>query len=275
MDAHGSELRARRLGTFKPEDVNDEDVLRNVLAAIDLTTLEATDTVETVTALAERGISPAQGLPSVAAICVYPTLVAAVVATTAGSSVNAASVAGAFPSAQASLGVRLADIADAVANGAQEVDIVLDRSAFLSGNHADVFAALVASREACADAHLKVILETGELLGYDSIRSAARLAMFAGTDFVKTSTGKGAVGATPAAVVAMADEVLEFARNTGHQVGIKVSGGVRTVEEALVYRSIVESILGPEWLTPTLFRIGASSLLDDVLARLANSGSAA
>jgi deoxyribose-phosphate aldolase len=201
----------------------------------------------------------------VAAVCVYPDLVPVAVAALEGGSVKVASVATAFPSGRASLPVKLADVHDAVSGGADEVDMVIDRGAFLQGRFTTVLEEILAVKEACGPAHLKVILETGELATYDNVRRASWLAMLAGADFVKTSTGKMAPAATLPVALVMLEAVRDFAQQTGRTVGVKVAGGVRTAKDAIRYLVVVHETVGDEWLTPDRFRIGASSLLNDLL----------
>ena len=239
--------------------------LARLVACVDLTTLEGSDTPARVTALGQRAVRPDPTDPTlapVAAVCVYPSLVPAAVAAVAGSTVEVASVAGAFPSGQSPLPVRLADIEAAVAAGADEIDIVLNRGAFLAGDLATAHADVVASVAAAQGRPVKVILETGELGGADAVARAAMLAMAAGADFVKTSTGKIAVSATPESVAVMALAVARFSAETGRTVGVKVAGGLRTVDDARLYAALVADILGPEAVQPARFRFGASRLLD-------------
>jgi len=196
---------------------------------------------------------------------VYPDLVGVARSDLAGSPVAVASVATAFPSGRASLAVKLADVADAVSAGADEVDMVIDRGAFLAGQYAQVYEEVRAVREACGSAHLKVILETGELATLDNVSRAAWLAMLAGADFIKTSTGKVAPAATPPVTLVMLAAVRDFAATTGRRVGVKAAGGIRTAKDAIRYLVLVRETVGPQWLTPDYFRIGASSLLNDLL----------
>lgn len=241
------------------------DELARLVSCVDLTTLEGSDTPARVTALGQRAVRPDPADPTlapVAAVCVYPSLVPAAVAAVAGSGVEVASVAGAFPSGQSPLPVRLADIEAAVAAGADEIDIVLNRGAFLAGDLATAHADVVASVAAAQGRPVKVILETGELGGTDAVARAAMLAMAAGADFVKTSTGKIPVAATPESVAAMALAVARFSAETGRTVGVKVAGGLRTVDDARLYAALVTAILGPEAVHPARFRFGASRLLD-------------
>jgi deoxyribose-phosphate aldolase len=206
----------------------------------------------------------------VAAVCVYPDLVEAAVDALRGSDVKVASVATAFPSGRASLSVKLAEVKEAVAAGASEVDMVIDRGAYLAGHLGSVVDEIEATKEACGaggagGARLKVILETGELATYDNVRRASWLAMLGGADFIKTSTGKVAPAATLPVAVVMLEAVRDFADSTGRCVGVKVAGGVRTAKDALRYLVAVHEVAGDDWLDPTRFRIGASSLLNDLL----------
>ena len=203
-----------------------------------------------------------------AAVCLYPHLVPVALGQLKGTSVHVASVAGAFPAGLGPLGARLAEIREVVDLGAQEVDIVLNRSYFLGGQYAQCFEELVAAREAAGNAHLKVILETGELGSYDRIRQASVLAMAAGADFIKTSTGKIGVNATLPAALCMMEAARDFFHETGRAVGVKVAGGVRASKQAIQYLVLVYETLGPEWMTPDRFRIGASTLLNDVLMQI-------
>ena len=198
-------------------------------------------------------------------MCVYPDLVAHARERLAGSSVKVAAVATAFPSGRASLAVKLADVRDALDAGADEIDMVIDRGAFLSGRLGQVFDEVVAVKALCGDAHLKVILETGELVTYDNVRRASWLAMLGGADFIKTSTGKVGVSATPTVALVMLEAARDFAESTGRLVGVKVAGGIRRAKDALRYLVIVNETAGSAWLTPDLFRFGASSLLNDLL----------
>jgi deoxyribose-phosphate aldolase len=203
--------------------------------------------------------------PSVAAICVYPSMVSTAVAALAGSGIHVASVATAFPSGQAPLPVKLADTQAAVADGADEIDMVINRGAFLSGRYLEVFEEIVAVKQACGDAHLKVILETGELATYDNVRRASWLAMLAGADFIKTSTGKVTPAATPPVTLIMLEAVRDYKEQTGRQVGVKPAGGIRTSKDAIGYLVLVNETAGEDWLHPDWFRFGASTLLNDLL----------
>jgi deoxyribose-phosphate aldolase len=237
----------------------------------DLTTLEGADTPGKVAALASKAIRPDPtdaNVPSVAAICVYPNLVETAVERVRGTSVRVASVATAFPSGQSPLDVKVAETRDVVELGADEVDMVIDRGAFLAGRYAKVYDEIVRVKEACGDAHLKVILETGELGTYDNVRRASLLAIAAGADFVKTSTGKIAPAATLPVTLVMLEAIRDVYEETGRRVGMKAAGGIRTAKQAVQYLVLLHETLGPEWLTPDLFRLGASSLLNDILMQL-------
>ncbi|MGZ3497474.1 MAG: deoxyribose-phosphate aldolase [Vulcanimicrobiaceae bacterium] len=242
--------------------------IRLAIACMDLTTLEGKDSAGRVRSLCAKAIRPAPHLPdvpSVAAVCVYPNLVAVAKDALRNSGVKVASVATAFPSGLSSLEVKLADTEAAIASGADEIDMVIDRGAFLAGNEQSVFDEIVAVKGICKDTHLKVILETGELGTYDNVRRASDLALEAGADVIKTSTGKVGTNATFPVAVTMSEAIRDYARWTGRRAGLKVAGGVRTTKQALTYLVIIKETLGDAWLTPELFRIGASSLLDDLL----------
>ena len=238
---------------------------------IDLTTLEGADTPGKVRALSAKAIQPDPAdpsIPSCAAVCVYPSLVPTARAAVAGSGVKVASVATAFPSGQSSLAVKVHDVEEAVAAGADEIDMVIDRGAFLSGRYARVYDEIVRVKEACGTAHLKVILETGELGTYDNIRRASLLAMAAGADFIKTSTGKLPRAATLPILLCMLEAIRDVHDETGRVVGMKPAGGIRTAKQAIQNLVVVNETLGPDWLTPDRFRLGASSLLNDVLMQI-------
>jgi deoxyribose-phosphate aldolase len=268
VDQVGSEARVAGLATRSIKRDSKMQALDMAVRMIDLTTLEGADTPGKVRALCAKARRPDPAdpaVPPVAAVCVYPDLVGICRAELAGSSVVVASVATAFPSGRASLSVKLADVADAVAAGADEVDMVIDRGAFLAGRYGQVFEEVRQVREACGSAHLKVILETGELATLDNVSRASWLAMLAGADFIKTSTGKVTPAATPPVTLVMLAAVRDYAQTTGRRVGVKVAGGVRTAKEAIRYLVLVKETAGADWLTPDLFRIGASSLLNDLL----------
>ncbi|MBD5653768.1 MAG: deoxyribose-phosphate aldolase [Candidatus Eremiobacteraeota bacterium] len=235
------------------------------IASLDLTTLEGKDTPSTIRALCARGIEPAPGVSSVAAICIYPAYVGEAVAALAGSGVRVASVATAFPSGLSPLSGKLQEAREAVARGATEIDMVIDRGAFLAGRYRAVRDEIAAVKDACGPATLKVILEAGELGSYRAIRHACDLALDGGADFLKTATGKIGVSTTPAIALVMCEALRERARATGACVGLKLAGGIRTTAAALGYLALVNETLGAAWLRPERFRLGASTLLDDLL----------
>jgi deoxyribose-phosphate aldolase len=273
VDQVGAEQRAAMLATRSIKTTAKAWALDLAISMVDLTTLEGADTPGKVRALANKALRPDPAdptCPPVAAVCVYPSLVPVAVETLQGSSVRVASVATAFPSGQAPLEVKLADTAAAVAAGADEIDMVINRGAFLSGRYKTVFDEIVAVKEACArpgrpSAHLKVILETGELATYDNVRRASWLAMLAGADFIKTSTGKAATAATLPVTLVMLEAVRDFRALTGRQVGVKPAGGIRSAKDAIRYLVLVNETVGGDWLHPDWFRFGASSLLNDLL----------
>jgi len=268
VDQVGAQERAASLATRSIKREAKLWALETAVKMVDLTTLEGADTPGKVRGLCAKALRPDPddpSVPPVAAVCVYPDLVAVARAEVAGSGVAVASVATAFPSGRASLAVKLADVADAGNAGADEVDMVIDRGAFLAGRYAQVYEEVRAVREACGAAHLKVILETAELATLDNTARASWLAMLAGADFIKTSTGKVTPAATPPVALVMLSAARDFADATGRRVGVKVAGGIRTAKDAIRYLVLVKEIAGPEWLTPELFRIGASSLLNDLL----------
>jgi deoxyribose-phosphate aldolase len=268
VDQVGAEARAASLATRSIKKDSKLWALDMAIRMIDLTTLEGADTPGKVRAMCAKALRPDptdSGVPPVAAVCVYPDLVGVARGELDGSGVVVASVATAFPSGRASMDVKLADVREAIEGGADEVDMVIDRGAFLSGRYGQVLDEIRQVREACGRAHLKVILETGELVTLDNVARAAWLAMLGGADFVKTSTGKVTPASTPPGALVMLASVRDFAEATGRQVGVKVAGGIRTAKDAIRYLVLVKETAGPEWLTPSLFRIGASSLLNDLL----------
>ncbi|MEY2980915.1 MAG: deoxyribose-phosphate aldolase [Planctomycetota bacterium] len=268
VDAVALETRASELATRSIKKESKRRGLELVAAMIDLTTLEGMDSPGKVRALCRKAVRPLPGdvgFPSVAAVCVYPDLVATAVETVAGSSVQVASVATAFPAGRASMAVKLADTREAVAAGATEIDMVIDRGAFLAGHHEQVYDEVRRVKDACGDAHLKVILETGELRTYDNIRKALRISMLGGADFVKTSTGKVAPASTMPVVLLMLEAVRDHYLETGVQIGVKAAGGIRAAKDALRYLVMVNETCGDGWMDPAWFRFGASSLLNDVL----------
>ena len=268
VDQVGADARAAMLSTRSIKTTAKAWAIDLAITMIDLTTLEGQDTPGKVRALCAKAMRPDPSVPEtprVAAICVYPDMVRVAVEALRGSGVHVASVATAFPSGRASLPVKLADTRDAVADGADEIDMVIDRGAFLSGRYMEVYDEIVAVKDACGDAHLKVILETGELVTYDNVRRASWLAMLAGGDFIKTSTGKIAPAATLPVTLVMLEAVRDFRDATGRQVGVKPAGGIRTTKDAVKYLVLVNETVGDDWLDPDWFRLGASSLLNDLL----------
>jgi deoxyribose-phosphate aldolase len=271
VDAVALEERAAALATRSLKRETKLRGLATALSMVDLTTLEGADTPGRVRSLCRRAIRPDPAdpsLPHVAAVCIYPSLVPVVAEALAGSGVRTAAVAGAFPSGQSPARLKAAEVREVVLRGADEVDVVIRRGAFLAGDYRGVFDDLVLLRDACGAATLKVILEVGELGTYDAVRKAAMLAMAAGADFVKTSTGKIPRASTLPAVLAMLEAVREFHEATGLRVGVKAAGGVGAAKDALRYLVLVHEVLGPEWLTPDLFRIGASALVNDLLMQI-------
>jgi deoxyribose-phosphate aldolase len=241
------------------------------IRTIDLTTLEGSDTPGKAAALASKAIRPDPSdptIPSVAAVCVYPNLVPAVRERVQGTGVKVAAVATGFPSGQYPTQIKVADVRSAVELGADEIDMVIDRGAFLSGRYAKVYDEVVQVKEACGDAHLKVILETGELGTYDNVRRATLLAIAGGADFVKTSTGKINPAATLPVALCMLEAVRDVYEQTGRRVGFKAAGGIRQAKQAIQHLVLVHETLGPDWLTPDLYRLGASSLLNDILMQI-------
>ena len=265
VDAVMLEARAAELAKRSFKGAAKNAALELIVACMDLTTLEGKDTQGKVRQLCARGISPAPGVSSVAAICVYPSLVAIARDALRGSGVHLASVATAFPSGLSPLDVKLREVRAAREAGADEIDMVIDRSAFLCGEDATVLNEIVAVKAACETATLKVILEVGELGSYEAIRRACHIALAGGADFLKTSTGKIGISSTLPIALLMCEALRDHERRTGVRVGLKLAGGIRTAKQAFGYIAIVAETLGTQWLRPELFRIGASSLLDDVL----------
>jgi deoxyribose-phosphate aldolase len=271
VDQVAVEERAATLGKRSIKREAKLWALDLAIRTIDLTTLEGADTPGKVAALCSKAMRPDPvdpSIPSVAAVCVYPNLVPVAVERLRGSGVKVASVATAFPSGQAPLDVKLAEVRDVVEMGADEVDMVIDRGAFLSGRYAKVYDEIVRVKEASGDAHLKVILETGELGTYDNVRRASLLAMAAGADFIKTSTGKLPSAATLPVALVMLEAIRDVYEETGRMVGMKPAGGIRNAKQAVQHLVLVHETLGPDWLTPDLYRLGASSLLNDVLLQI-------
>jgi len=271
VDAVGVEARAAMLGTRSIKTTAKAYAIDLAIGMVDLTTLEGADTPGKVRALCAKGRHPdaqtgtENPCPPVAAICIYPSMVPIAVAELAGSGIHVASVATAFPSGQAPLDVKLADTTAAVDAGADEIDMVINRGAFLAGDYLSVYDEIVAVKQACRHAHLKVILETGELATYDNVRRASWLAMAAGADFIKTSTGKVQPAATLPVTLVMLEAVRDFDAATGRQIGVKPAGGIRTSKDAIKYLVTVNETCGDRWLDPAYFRFGASTLLNDLL----------
>ncbi|GGQ41318.1 deoxyribose-phosphate aldolase [Couchioplanes azureus] len=268
VDKVGVEARAAALGTRSVKTSAKAAAIDLAIRMVDLTTLEGADTPGKVRALSAKAVRPDPADPScprVAAVCVYPAMVPVAAEVLRGTGVHLASVATAFPSGQAPLDVKLADTRDAVAGGADEIDMVISRGAFLAGRYEHVFDEIVAVKQACGSAHLKVILETGELGTYDNVRRASWLAMLAGADFIKTSTGKVPVAATLPVTLVMLEAVRDYRARTGRQVGVKPAGGIRTTKDAIKYLVMINETVGDDWLDPDWFRFGASSLLNDLL----------
>jgi deoxyribose-phosphate aldolase len=272
VDEVGAKARAAGLGTRSLKTSSKALALDLAISMIDLTTLEGADTEGKVRALCAKALQPDPSdpaCPRVGAVCVYNDLVPVAVDALRGSDVKVAAVATAFPSGRASRAVKLADTAEAVSAGAHEIDMVIDRGAFLSGRYLQVFEEIAAVAEVCraggATVHLKVILETGELATFDNVRRASFLAMLAGADFIKTSTGKIPVAATLPVTLVMLEAVRDWHRQSGLKIGVKPAGGIRTAKDALKYLVTVAETAGSGWLTPDLFRFGASTLLNDLL----------
>ena len=272
VDQVGADSRAAMLGTRSIKTAAKKYAIDLAISMIDLTTLEGADTPEKVRALCAKGVRPDPSdltVPNVGAICVYNDMVAVArkqLDLIGGAHIPVAAVATAFPSGRASMAVKIQDTEDAISAGAGEIDMVIDRGAFLSGRLMEVFEQIQSIREVCGErAHLKVILETGELVTYDNVRRASFLAMLAGADFIKTSTGKVAPAATAPVVLVMLEAVRDFYQMTERRIGVKPAGGIRNTKDAIKQLVLVKETAGPEWLTPSLFRIGASSLLNDLL----------
>ena len=271
VDKVGVEERAASLAKRSIKREAKLWALDLAIRMMDLTTLEGKDTPGKVRALAGKARRPDPtdpSIPSVAALCVYPNLVPTAVEALKGSGVKVAAVATYFPSGQAPLEVKLNDVRQALELGADEIDMVIDRGAFLAGEYARVYDEIVAVKEACGEHHLKVILETSELETYDNVRRASVLAMAAGADFIKTATGKVTPPAGLPVTLVMLEAIRDFHRQTGRAVGMKPAGGIRTSKEAIAYLTVLYETLGPEWMTPDRFRFGASSLLNDVLMQI-------
>ncbi len=278
VDQVGAEARATTLATRSIKTTAKAWAIDAAISMVDLTTLEGADTPGKVRSLCAKAARPDPedaSVPPVAAVCVYPDLVATAVEALAGSPVQVASVATAFPSGRASLATKLHDVREALAAGATEIDMVIDRGAFLAGRYRQVYDEIVATKlemsaaaksgNAAGDPHLKVILETGELATLDNVRRASWLALLAGADVIKTSTGKVSPASTPPVALVMLEAVRDFHERTGELRGVKLAGGIRSAKDAVRYLVMVNEVAGEEWLTSRLFRFGASSLLNDLL----------
>ncbi|HEY0591844.1 MAG TPA: deoxyribose-phosphate aldolase [Thermoanaerobaculia bacterium] len=271
VDQVAVEERAASLAKRSLKKESKVEGLRLAVRMIDLTTLEGKDTPGKVAALCRKAIRPDPSdasVPSVAAVCIYPSMVPHVRRALEGSGVKTAAVATGFPSGQTPLDVKLDETRRTVAMGADEIDMVINRGAFLAGDYQRVFDEIAAVKEACGPAHLKVILETGELGSYDEVRKASMIAMYAGADFIKTSTGKIGVGATLPVTLVMLEAIRDFLHLTGVEIGMKPAGGISNAKLALAYLVTLYETLGPRWMTPDRFRLGASSLLNDILMQL-------
>lgn len=271
IDHVAVEERVARLNKRSIKKESKIFALKLALSMMDLTTLEGKDSEGKVIQLCQKAkvpYAPMPDLPSVAAVCVYPTMVGVAKKAVKGTDINVASVATAFPSGMAPLSVRIDDTKFAVDEGADEVDMVISRGAFLSGEYQQVFDEIAAIKEACGAAHLKVILETGELLTYENVRKASDIAMDAGADFIKTSTGKISPAATQPVTLVMLEAIRDYYYKTGKMIGMKPAGGIRTAKQAIQYLVLVKETLGAAWLDKDYFRFGASSLANDVLMQI-------
>jgi deoxyribose-phosphate aldolase len=271
VDEIGVNERVARFQSRSIKKSSKVEALKLILSMIDLTTLEGQDTPGKVNQLCQKAIhlhDSMPGLPHVAAVCVYPTMVAVAKNALAGHDINIASVATAFPSGMSTLSVKLDDTRMAIEAGATEIDMVISRGAFLAGDYRYVFDEIRAVKAACGDTHLKVILETGELGTLDRVRRASVLAMYAGADFIKTSTGKIQPAATMQVTLVMLQAISDFYRDTGKMIGMKPAGGISTAKLAVHYLVMLRETLGNAWMTPEWFRFGASSLANDVLMQL-------
>ncbi len=275
VDRVGADARAAGLGTRSIKTTAKAWAIDTAISMIDLTTLEGADTERKVHSLCAKAKAPDPGdptTPQVAAVCIYADMVPAAVDALKGSNIHVAAVTSAFPSGRATMAVKLTDTRDALRAGAHEIDMVIDRGAFLSGRYLQVFDEIAAIKEVCAKeatrgdpAHLKVIFETGELVTYDNVRRASWLAMLAGANFIKTSTGKVSPAATLPVTLIMLEAVRDWRVLTGTQIGVKPAGGIRTTKDAMKYLVMVNEVAGEDWIDPAWFRFGASSLLNDLL----------
>jgi deoxyribose-phosphate aldolase len=271
IDQMGVEERVSRLNKRSIKKESKVQALKMALNMMDLTTLEGSDSTGKVTQLCRKARQPHPAmpdLPHVAAVCVYPRMVHIARKHLSGSGIKVCSVATAFPSGQAPLETRLEEVRFAVSEGADEVDMVISRGAFLMGEHQLIYDEIAAIKEACGEAHLKVILETGELQTYENVRVASNIAMEAGADFIKTSTGKMSPAATQPVTLVMLEAIRDYYYQTDKMIGMKPAGGIRTAKQALQYLVLVKETLGAAWLNADYFRFGASSLANDVLMQI-------
>ena len=271
IDSIGLNERVASLATRSIKKDSKLQALNLIVSMCDLTTLEGEDTEGKISQMAAKAIKPDpsdKSIPSAAAVCVYPSLVGPIKEKVMHSDVKVASVSSYFPSGQVPLESKLLDTKYAIDSGADEIDIVINRKAFLEGDYRKVYDEIVALKELCGDVHLKTIIEVGDLKTYENIRKASLISLAAGSDFIKTSTGKLSVGSSRQACYVMAKAVLDFYHMTGIKAGIKVAGGIRDAKDAIRYLVIVNEEMGVDWLSPDMFRFGASSLLDDVLKQI-------
>lgn len=271
IDQIGVEERVARLKTRSIKKDAKKFALRLALSMVDLTTLEGMDTDNKVIQLCRKAARPhstGTNIPSVAAVCVYPPFVKTAKKALSGTSINVASVATAFPSGHSTLQEKINEVRFCVEEGADEIDMVISRGEFLRGNFSYTFEEVAAVKDACGPAHLKVILETGELQTLDNVRKASDIAMYAGADFIKTSTGKVSPAATQPVTLVMLEAIRDFYIKTGKHIGMKPAGGIRDAKTALQYLVMVKETLGSDWLTPDLFRFGASTLANDLLMQI-------
>jgi deoxyribose-phosphate aldolase len=271
IDKVGVEERVARLNSRSIKKDSKIQALTLALSMVDLTTLAGKDTPGKVIQLCQKAKQPYAALPElphVAAVCVYPNMVSTATKALRGTEINIASVATSFPSGMSPLETKLEETRKVVEDGADEVDMVISRGEFLKGNYSYVFDEIAAVKEACGEAHLKVILETGELQTYENVRKASDLAMHAGADFIKTSTGKVKPAATQPVTLVMLEAIRDYYYDTGRMVGMKPAGGIRKAKQAIQYLVLVKETLGTDWLTPKYFRFGASSLTNDLLMQI-------
>jgi deoxyribose-phosphate aldolase len=268
VDETGVKERASSLAGRSIKNESKLQAIKMAVSMIDLTTLEGKDSKGKVHAMCRKAVKPLENddfVPHVAAVCVYPSMIKYAKEIVSGTGVKVASVASSFPAGQSPLKIRLDEVKKAVSEGADEVDMVISRGEFLSGKYEYTFKEISNIKQACGDVHLKVILETGELETYDNVRKASFIAMMAGADFIKTSTGKVQPAATLPVTLVMLEAIRDFYWKTGKIIGMKPAGGIRNTKEAISYLVLVKETLDDKWLTPDLFRFGASSLLNDLL----------